>query len=240
MKILVTGGASGLGAAITKELAGTDGNLVYFTYCNSAEKAREIEEEYKNAKGLRCDFDDPSSLNELTEQIPALQIDALINNAMTGFMKKHFHKITGEELTVSFQRNVIPVIQITQAAIQVFKKQRFGKIITILSSALANKPPIGWSEYVANKSYLLAMSKSWATEYSKINITSNCISPAFMLTPLNAETDERILDEMKRNTPLQELLQPDDVAQTVHFLLKSSQQINGVNLLVNQGADLLC
>ena len=238
MKILVTGGASGLGAAITKELAGAEGNFVYFTYCNSAEKAAQIEAKHRNAKGLHCDFNAPASLNGLVEQIPSLQIEALVNNAMTGFLKKHFHKITSEELRVSFQRNVIPVVQITQVAIQIFKKQRFGKILTILTSALTNKPPIGWSEYVANKAYLLAMSKSWATEYSKFNITSNCISPAFMPTPLNANTDERILDEMKRNSPLQELLQPEEVAQAIHFFLKSSQQINGVNLLINQGADL--
>jgi NAD(P)-dependent dehydrogenase (short-subunit alcohol dehydrogenase family) len=173
------------------------------------------------------------------EEMGGWQLEALVNNALTGFLKKHFHKLDSEELLSSFRQNVLPVVLITQAALGTFRKQRFGKIITILSSALANKPPVGWSEYVANKAYLLAMSKAWAAEYAKFNITANCISPTFMPTPLNADMDSRLVEEMKKSYPLQELLQPEEVAQTVHFLLKSTQQINGVNLLMNQGADIL-
>lgn len=239
MNVLVTGGASGLGAAITRELAAEKGNLVYFTYCKAAESARRIEAEHPNARAIHCDFSQEASIRALTAEMGGWQLEALVNNALPGFLKKHFHKMESEDLLGSFRMNVLPAIAITQAALATFRKQRFGKIVTILSSALANKPPVGWSEYVANKAYLLAMSKSWTAEYARFNITANCISPTFMPTPLNADMDGRLVEEMKKNSPLQELLQPEEVAQTVHFLLKSSQQINGVNLLVNQGADIL-
>ena len=239
MKVLVTGGASGLGAAITRELAGDKDNFVYFTFCRAAENARRLEAEHPNVKGVHCDFSQEASIRSLMEEMGGWQLEALVNNALTGFLKKHFHKLDSEELLSSFRQNVLPVVLITQAALGTFRKQRFGKIVTILSSALANKPPVGWSEYVANKAYLLAMSKAWAAEYAKFNITANCISPTFMPTPLNADMDSRLVEEMKKNYPLQELLQPEEVAQTVHFLLKSTQQINGVNLLMNQGADIL-
>jgi NAD(P)-dependent dehydrogenase (short-subunit alcohol dehydrogenase family) len=174
-------------------------------------------------------------VTELTERTTVMRLDGLVNNAMTGFSKKHFHKISSEELAASFQKNVLPVVRLTQAAIEGFKKKRSGKIVTILTSALVGKPPIGWSEYVANKAYLLAMSKCWATEYSKFNVTANCVSPSFMLTDLNADTDERMVEELIKNSPQQRLLEPEEVAQAVHFLLHGSQQMNGVNLVINQG-----
>src|ERR1019366_7084787 len=125
-----------------------------------------------------------------------------------------------------------------QEAIKTFRKKKFGKIINIISSALVNKPPIGWSEYVANKSYLLAMSKAWAAECIKFNITSNSISPSFMLTNLTSDTDERVIEQMKEEHPLKRLLTTDEVAEAVVFFTKSSQQINGTNLVINAGTEI--
>ena len=56
MKILITGGASGLGEAITRRLARDVANEVWFTYRSSAAKAHELEREFANARGIRCDF----------------------------------------------------------------------------------------------------------------------------------------------------------------------------------------
>ena len=75
-----------------------------------------------------------------------------------------------------------------------YKKKRKGKIITILTSFLLNSPPIGSSSYVANKAYLKSLTKSWANENIKFNVTSNTISPSFMQTNFTSDVDERIID----------------------------------------------
>ncbi|MEY3051128.1 MAG: hypothetical protein RLY31_913 [Bacteroidota bacterium] len=239
MKVLVTGGASGLGADITRTLAADDGIQVYFTYCRSAAAAAELVRQHPNVRGIRCDFEDANSMAELLRDIPGWELDGLVNNAMAGFLRKHFHKIPAESFGNSFRRNVLPVVQVTQAALQGFRARRHGRILTVLTAALANRPPVGWSEYVANKAYLLSLSKSWATEYAKYDITSNCISPTFMPTPLNEELDERMVEEIRRQMPRQELLPTTEVARLVRQLLTGSGQVNGVNLLVNQGADIV-
>lgn len=215
------------------------GNRVWFTWFRSEEKAVAMEEKHPNTKGIRCDFTSPDSVGELTETIAGLPLEALVNNAMTGMTKKHFHKMEAAEWSDSFQKNILPTLRITQAAVGVFRKQKAGKIVTILSAALAGKPPVGWSEYVAGKAYLLAMSKSWATEFGKYGITSNCVSPSFMLTDLHADTDERVVEELIKNAPLQKLLTPEETADAVHFLLHYSQQMNGANLLINQGMEFV-
>lgn len=239
MNILITGGASGLGSSITRRLASDNSNSVYITYANSHEASKSLEKEFSNVKSIKCDFNHIKSIIELTERMESINPDVLINNALTGMIKKHFTKLTGEDFLSSFKLNVLPVILITQSAIQEFKKKKSGKIITILTSYLINSPPTGLSEYVANKAYLLSLSKSWANELSKFNITSNCISPSFIKTNLNKDTDERVIEEMIFQNPLKKLLTPAEIADSVAFLTTSTRHINGINLIINAATDVI-
>ncbi|WKN42337.1 SDR family NAD(P)-dependent oxidoreductase [Tunicatimonas pelagia] len=239
MNTLILGGASGLGESITTKLAEKASDTIYFTYCHSVESASSICQKFPNGHKIQCDFTDPSSLDAFLEVIDDLELDAIVNNAITGMQRNHFHKMETADISKSFQHNVLPILAITQRAIKQFKKKKFGKIVTILSAALINKPPVGWSEYTANKAYLASMSKSWATEYVKFNITSNSISPSLMLTDLNQDIDPRVIEQITNNHPLRELLNPSEVADTVAFLLQTTQQINGVNLVINAGTDVV-
>jgi NAD(P)-dependent dehydrogenase (short-subunit alcohol dehydrogenase family) len=137
-----------------------------------------------------------------------------------------------------FKNNLIPVIEITQEILNNFRKKKSGKIITVLSSALIDLPPIGSSVYVANKAYLEKLTKVWAAENVKYNITSNSISPSFMQTKLTSEVDERIIEQMLDNHPLKKLLTVEEVAETVLFLTNASSHINGIDIVMNSGASI--
>ncbi len=239
MNILITGGSSGLGAEIVKELSQENSNTVYFTYSKSAEQAKALSTSKDNIKAVHCDFKDESSVDKFIAEIQTINPDVLINNAVIGFEKQYFHKTDFAVFQKSFQQNIIPAIKITQAFLIQARKKKFGKIINIISAANINKPPIGWSEYVANKAYSLSLSKSWATENIKFNVTSNSISPGFMLTNLTSDTDERIVEQMIENHPLKKLLTIKEVAEAVRFYTTCSQQINGTNLVMNAGNDFL-
>jgi len=218
MNILVTGGASGLGEAITRLLASSPENYVYFSYANSESNANSIMTDFNNVKAIKCDFKNLKSLNSFKKQIEEIDLDVLINNAFSGdFLKSYFHKTDSSEFLSDFTENIIPVIEITQTVTKVFRKKKSGKIITILSAALLNTPPIGSAIYVANKAYLEKLTKVWATENSKFNITSNSVSPAFMETKLTSDFDERIIEHMITEHPLKKLLTVQEVAETVAF-----------------------
>ncbi|MFI5151620.1 MAG: SDR family NAD(P)-dependent oxidoreductase [Bacteroidia bacterium] len=233
MKILITGGASGLGEAITRYFAKDEGNQVYFTYCKSADKAGLLRKEFGNTHALRCDFADTEMLNALCGQIGQINPDLLINNAIPQLVINHFHKEAPETLLNGFSQNVMPVIKLTQKCLLGFRKQKSGRIINILSAVLSSKPLIGWSQYTAEKSYLHAMSNSWAVENAAFNITSNCISPSFMLTELNSVTDERVVEEIRLRSPLKRLLTVEEVAECAGFLATCTPHLNGVNLVLN-------
>ena len=239
MNILITGGASGLGEAITRKLAADPNNKVFFTYHRSAAKATAIEAEFNNAKGIQADFTNQDSLGALIAAMAGMDLQALVNNAISSHVVNHFHKIDTDYFTDSFAKNVAPTLAVTREAIKLFRKKKEGRIVTILTSGLINVPPMGWSEYNANKAYLASMVKTWAGENIAFNITSNAVSPSLMQTQLTSDMDERMMELAISSHPLKELLPPDDVAGAVSYLLQCSKHINGTNLVMNAGANML-
>jgi 3-oxoacyl-[acyl-carrier protein] reductase len=239
MNILITGGASGLGAAITKALAKDPANTIYFTFNKSRQKAETIAAEFRNTISIKCDFSDAAALKELTGRMNQFDLDVLINNAFSGeFLKTYFHKIAAADFLDDFKENIIPVIEITQAAINGFRKKKCGKIITILTSALVNVPPVGSAVYIANKAYLEKLTKVWATENAKFNISSNSVSPSFMQTGLTMNMDERLIEQMNEHHPLKKMLTVEEVAATVFFLTNASSHLNGIDIILNAGTNI--
>ena len=239
MNILITGGASGLGEAIVRLLANDSKNTIFFTYSNSQLSAKKIELDFKNALSIKCDFRHEPEVTALVNRIYSLNIDVLINNAYAdNSIKTYFHKTPSEDFELNFINNIIPAIRITQSVITQFRKIKNGKVITILTSGLANTPPLGWSCYTANKAYMESLVKSWANENIKFNISSNSVSPSFLQTKLTSGVDSRIIEQMVSSHPLKKLLTIDEVAETVLFLTKVSSQINGVDILINSGINI--
>jgi 3-oxoacyl-[acyl-carrier protein] reductase len=239
MNFLITGGASGLGETITITLSTQYPKAtVFFTYCSSLQSAANLEAAYKNTKAIKCDFNNPDDVNALCFVIKNENIGFLINNALSKISIQYFHKIANDDILEAFRLDVLATLQITKQFIINARANRQGKIITILSSYLTGNPSVGLSVYLANKTYLLAMHKSWATENISFNITSNCVSPSFMQTPLNKDTDERLIENMIIKHPLKKLLTTQEVADTVLYLCNSTSQINGQNITLNAGTQL--
>ena len=239
MNILITGGASGLGKAITIKLCQDPKNKVIFTYNSSLKEAQKIERQFSNAKSFKLDFNSQENFSQFIDKMPEFELDILVNNAITGYTQNYFHKMERDVFLNSFKINILPVIQLTQQFIKDSRKKKSGKIITILTSFIINKPPLGLAEYVANKAYLQSLTKSWAIENLAFGITSNSISPSIMMTNLTKDIDKRLVVGMIENNPNKSLLKEDEVAEAVWFFANSSSQINGSNLIINAASDLL-
>lgn len=238
MNVLITGGASGLGEAITRRMA-AGGARVFITYNKSAEKAKLLEKEFPGLTAVCCDFTSNETLQTLTEQLLTWDLDVLVNNAYTGtFIGNYFHKTDPGQLLLEFKNNVVPVVTITHAVLQGFRKKKNGHIVTVLSAALVNTPPIGTSAYVANKAYLEELTKVWATENIRYNITANAVSPSFMPTDFTSKIDERLVEQMLESHPLKKFITPAEVADAVAYLATAPMHVNGINMILNSGVSL--
>lgn len=241
MNILITGGTSGLGKA-TVELLAKDGHQVFFSYLATEEFTKVAEEmmaQFENVQAEPLNFCEAESVDPFCEKVKDWGIDVLVNCTYVGRPQTtYFHKIAPDEFMKAFQFNIIPTVKITQAALEGMKKRKYGKIINIITEAVIGLPPMGYTLYAANKAYLMELSKVWNKEYTRYNITSNCILPAYMQTKF-AEIDERIIEQMQQDHPLKKLLTVDEVAQAVKFFVDASQQVNGVKLPINAGTLLM-
>jgi NAD(P)-dependent dehydrogenase (short-subunit alcohol dehydrogenase family) len=195
--------------------------------------------QHANTMGIQCNFANQEDVQRLCTQLPDMQLDSLINNAYTPIENLHFHKTEPELFKTNFIHNILPLIQITQAAIVQFRKKKSGKIINITTSFLLNKPPFGLSGYVAEKAYLASLSKSWAHENAAYNITSNCIAPSMMQTAFLKNTDERVIEAATAAHPLKRLLTIDETADSVCLMIKAPSHINGATWVINGGADVI-
>lgn len=239
MNILITGGSSGLGRALVERLSRDDGDHVIFTYRSDKETAGSLCASRVNVDRVRCDFTHPEDIEGLIARLPNWDIDVLINNAWVGSPNgTYFHKTAIEDFNAAFQRNVIPVVRLAQAAITLFRKKKRGKIINVMTSYLLDLPPMGFSVYTATKAYIHQLSKCWCKENQRFNITCNCVMPDYMQTGF-ADVDERVIEQMRSAHPLRQLLRPEEVAEAVDFLVKASGQVNGVSIPVTATQHIL-
>lgn len=239
MKILVTGGSSGLGKAVVTEMAKDKENVILFTYYQHEDISYRLSKDYSNVKGIQVDFTNSGSVDAFVEFLGTEQIDVLVNNAYIGNpIGTYFHKTDSKDYLAAFQNNVLPLIKVTQTCIIGMRKRKFGKIVNIITSYLIDVPPTGFSVYTATKAYIRQLSRSISREYGRFNITSNCVLPDFMNTGFGHVEDFQ-LEQMKSTHPLKELLDPSEVAEVVYHLIKSSQQINGIDIPINAGQHMM-
>ena len=198
MKILITGGSSGLGKSVLEKLQ--DSNEIHFTYNNSKNEAKELTKRFKNTYSYKCDFTVEKELEEFISKIEKIEFDILINNYYSGkFLDKHFIKSNSSEYIDAFKNNILPVIEITKTLLKTFKRKKKGLIISISSQSIT-KPPVGSGIYSSVKSVIEQLSKIWNSENERFGITSIIISPSFMRTNLTSEMDERIIELFFENS----------------------------------------
>ena len=216
-KALVTGGASGIGAATAGRLAG-EGAEVWVGDLNE-EGARGVAAEI-SGHSLSLDVTDLDSARAAVEAAGTL--DILVNNAGTdefGF----FTETTPEQWQKVIAVNLNGVLNCTAAALPGMQQAGYGRIVSISSEAgrVGSK---GSAVYSAAKGGVISFMKVIARENGRYGITANAIAPGPIETPLLmgakqlGEVGEKIIETMRGATQLRRLGRPDEVAAAVAFL----------------------
>lgn len=232
---LVTGGTSGIGAAVSRKLF-SDGYLVIANYHTDHEKAQE----FQIATGIitkSWDVGDYQACQRAIEEITLdtkLEISVLINNAGIT-IDKMFHKMLPEHWTKVINTNLLSCFNMSHVVINYMRERKNGRIINI-SSVNALTGQVGQTNYSAAKSGIFGFTKSLAREVATKNITVNSIAPGYIKTDMTDKIEPIILDQIKSLIPVKKLGDVSDVANIVSFLAsKESAYITGVNINVNGG-----
>lgn len=235
---VITGGASGIGRATT-ELFAADGAFVAIWDVNEvAGKELEI---LLSERGLRAKFykvntskfdEVEIAANELGQQTG--KIDILINNA--GITRDaSLQKMTVEQWQQVMDVNLTGVFNCTKAVSPFMIKNNYGRIINT-SSIVGLYGNYGQTNYAATKAGVIGLSKTWARELGKYNITVNTVAPGFIATDMIATVPEKVIEMMKDKVPLKKLGTPADVANVYAFLASDEAQfVSGATISVDGG-----
>lgn len=238
---LVTGGTSGIGKEIVKQLL-QQGCFVFVNFGHSEEAMYETKKEFKEiSNSFKCIKADVGHEEEVYEMFTKInekfgKLDYLVNNA--GMNVDNFI----EDLDIDGFRKILNVnlvgkVIVTKFAIPLLKQSDAPSIVNI-ASRLGTKPCAEASAYCASEAGVINFTKVSALELSKYKIRVNVVSPGLTNTPLAMAgwTEEEIL-EQKNNNPMYRIGEPIDIANTVLFLLSDkASYINGENINVNGGS----
>ena len=231
---IITGGATGIGAACAKMFA-AEGAVVV------AADLRPLTYEAENVEFMKLDVTDAENCKSVVDAIIQKhgKIDVLVNNA--GIVKDALiQKTTDEMWDAVIDVNLTGVFNMARLIGPHMMEKGYGSIINI-SSVVGEFGNIGQTNYAATKAGVIGMTKTWAKEFARkgANVRTNAIAPGYVMTDILKTVPQELLDKFAGLTMLGRLGQPEEIAKSALFLASDeSSYITGHVLSVNGGMRL--
>jgi len=231
---IITGGASGMGAAMAKMFA-SEGATVIAADINEENLAKISELE--QVEGMKLDVSSDENWAELTKSVVEKygRIDILINNAGIS-SEKTPDQISDADWSLMHKINSFgPFLGIKHAS-KYMKEAGRGSIVNTSSyTAIIGS---GFNSYSASKGSLRAIARAAAADLGQFNIRVNTVFPGVIETPMVAKLTEykEAMEMLVRATPMQRLGQPEEVANAILFLASDeASYITGAELVIDGG-----
>ena len=236
-KAIITGGDSGIGQAVAVHFA-REGADVAIIYQENDQDAKEtlklVEKEGQQCILMKGDISKKTFRTKCLERIKKQwkTFDVLVNNAGIQFPKTDVEKILDDQITKTFDVNIISMISFTRDCLNVISKN--GRIICT-TSVTAYRGSDHLVDYSATKGAIATFIRSLSVNLAAKKILVNGVAPGPIWTPLVKETFEDIAS-FGKDTPLKRAGQPSEVAPAYVFLAsEDSSFITGEIIHINGG-----
>jgi len=194
---LVTGGASGIGAAVVERLRAGGADAYVFDLANGD------------------DVRDSAQLNAAVERLPRL--DVLACCAGVGGDSLHTEDVSDEEWERVHAINLNGVFYANRAAIPKMKANGYGRIVNVASIAGKEGNPMAGA-YSSSKAAVIGITKAVGKDVAGSGILVNAIAPAVINTPILGQISQEHIDYMTARIPLGRVGEPEEVAALICFL----------------------
>ncbi len=231
---IVTGGATGIGAACCRALA-DKGFRVGIHYRSSAGQAGELLAQIGDGFLLQGDLARTDEVDRMVAEIKEVagRVDCLVNNAGQS-INADINSMRLDQFDE--QRAILRgTWYLTKRILRLFMLRKgTGRIINI-SSVVGSTGNPGQIPYTMEKAALDAFTKSLARELAGRNILVNAVAPGFIDTEMVRAIPDAVKDLLLAQVPLGRMGRPEEVAEVVAFLAVSGSYVNGTVLHVNGG-----
>lgn len=238
--LLVTGASSDVGMQLIRNVY-TDYEMIYMQYRKLNDDFEKLISDLGNEVELvpiEADFFEPESVQAM---IATIKEKGILPNQIVHFpapkaYNKQFHKDAWENYEAAWEISVHSIVSILKEFIPSMAKNRYGRIVFMLSSVTKNIPPKFQSCYVMIKYALLGLMKSLAAEYAEKGITVNGVSPDMMETKFLSEVPHLIIEQNAENSPLGRNIYVEEILPVFAYLLSdASVAITGENIAITGG-----
>lgn len=228
--VVITGGTRGIGAATVRRFAAA-GDRVYFLYEKSTELAQAMERE-TGAVGIRCDVTQEEAVARAFQQIGP--VDVLVNNA--GIVDYNpINWVSAETFRRVMDVNVTGMFLCCKAALSGMLQQQKGAIVNV-SSMWGRVGSSCEVAYSTSKAAVIGMTKALAKELGPSGIRVNAVAPGVIQTDMVKNVDPEVMEELRQETPLEQLGQPEQVADAIWYLASEQASfVTGTVLDVSGG-----
>lgn len=243
--VLVTGGARGLGAAISRAFL-REGARVVVNYHRSRDVALSLQQEVgtERALALQADVTDPAAVAAMVAAaqshfgtaVTTVVNNALIDFAFDGDARPQGETIAWERFERQFEGSVRGALNTLKAAVPGMRAQGQGRVINIGTNLVQN-PVVPYHDYTASKAALLALTRTMAADLGPDGITVNMVSGGLLrVTDASAATPDAVFDFIAQATPLRQVTTPEEFADAIVFFASPwARAITGQNLVVDGG-----
>jgi len=236
-KAVISGGDSGIGQAVAVHYA-REGADIIIIYKENDKDAKEtlklVEKEGQKCILMKGDISKKTFRNKCFDRIKKdwKEIDILVNNAGIQFPKNDVEKISDDQISKTFNVNIISMISFTRDLLKLMKK---GGRIICTTSVTAYRGSEHLIDYSATKGAIATFIRSLSVNLAEKKILVNGVAPGPIWTPLVKETFEDIAS-FGKDTPLKRAGQPSEVAPAYVFLAsEDSSFITGEIIHINGG-----
>jgi len=244
---IVTGGASGIGAATARGLSREGAKVVVADWNseNLPKMEAEMKEEGRPFLSLKIDVSSEKDVQRMVNQTVSHfgGIDFLVNNA--GISPKHkgrkqnLWEMSIEEWDRVMAVNIRGVFLCCHFAVPRMIERGGGAIVSLSSQAAKAGSVITGSHYAISKAGVIGLTKILAREVAQYKIRVNAVAPGRIDTPMIWDVPAEVNEQIKKNIPLGRLGRPGEVADPILFLLsEASSFMTGVVLDINGGSGM--
>lgn len=233
--LLVTGASSDVGIELIRNISKKyDKVLAHYYHWN------ENLEQLKKENGskivfIQADFSSSDSVANMIDTVreQGLEPDHIVHLPAPKMKIQKFVKEEWETFENGWETSVHSLVQILQAFLPHMQKQKYGKIVLMLTSCTLNIPPKFQTAYTTVKYAILGLMKSLSVDYRDKGITVNGVSPDMIQTKFLSELPEHLIEQYSEQRPNKRILTVAEVVPVFSFLLSAeADNVSGVNLAV--------
>lgn len=233
---IITGGGSGIGAAIATAYAAKGANVAILDLSPDAAQTQ-ADRIGGDSAAFACDVTDELSVTRAVSQVQDKfgQVDILVNSAGVVLLAPA-EDLTSQAWNTTLAVNLTGAFLMCQAVGRIMLDQGSGKVINLASQA-ASVALFAHAAYCASKFGLVGLTKVLASEWAARGVTANTISPTVVLTDLGRKAWEGEKGEqLKAQIPTGRFAYPEEIAAAAVYLASSAaNMINGADLVVDGG-----